>query len=125
MPGVTGAGSLIRDVRQQTMSRYRVMLKGNGFRTEIDGQERPVGFFTTRWVDAVSVAEARERAIAILRRERRFRWLSRSLPSENVVVEELAEVSFWTRRLPWRRGGFTFFMWDEMTVSDAEQDQGM
>jgi hypothetical protein len=95
------------------------MLRGEGFHTQIDGEERPVGFFTTRYVDVASSAEARERAVEILKRERKFRWLSRSLPSENVAVEEIAEVSFWTHRFSWRRG-FTFFMWEEKARNNAE-----
>jgi hypothetical protein len=101
------------------MPRYRVMLRGEGFRTEIDGEERPVGFFTTRYVDVASSAEARERAVSSLRRERKFRGLSRSLSSENVAVEEMAEVSFWTHRFSWRHG-FAFFMWEEKEGRDAE-----
>ena len=103
------------------MPRCKVMLRGEGFRTRIDGEEKPVGFFTTRYVDAASSAEARERVVAVLRRERKFRWLSRSLPSESLAVEETAEVSFWTHRFSWRHG-FTFFMWEDKEGRDAEPD---
>lgn len=103
------------------MPRYKVMLRGEGFRTQIDGEEKTVGFFTTRYVDAASSAEARERVVAALRREQKFRWLSRSLPSESVAVEEMAEVSFWRHRFSWRHG-FAFFMWEDKEGIDAEPD---
>src|SRR5436309_13580 len=99
------------------MPRFRVMLRGDGFRNLIEGQEKPIGFFTTRYVDAVSELEARERAVAVLKSERKFRCVSRSLSSENVVVEKIAQVSFWTHRFP-RRLGFTFFIWEQQETSN-------
>ena len=89
----------------------------------VDREERPIGFFTTRYVDAASTSEGRERAVAVLKREQKFLRLTRWLPSETIVVEEIVEVSFWTSRFSWRRG-FTFFMWEEKTGNDAKPCAG-
>ncbi len=91
------------------------MLHGYGFRCALDGEEKSLGFFTTRFVDAESEAAAGQRAIAKVRRERKFRRISRDLPSERIEVEEIAQVSFWAQRFSCRLG-FSFYMAEE----DAE-----
>jgi hypothetical protein len=94
--------------------------RGEGFRTDVDHQERPIGFFTTRFVDAASELEAQARAVAVLRSERKFRFFSRSLPSERVAVESNEKVSFWTHRFP-RPLGYTFFMWEQGEQKDSAE----
>jgi hypothetical protein len=99
------------------------MLHGHGFRREFDNQEKAFGFFTTRFVDADSEIQAGQQAIAALQNESKFRWMSRCLSSECVDVEEIVEVSFWTRRFS-RRLGFTFYMADEDAESNAVPNGG-
>jgi hypothetical protein len=65
---------------------------------EIDGVEEAVGFYTTRFVQADSEAQARQRALGVLGHEERFRQLSRALSSERVEAAEIERVSLWTRR---------------------------
>ena len=88
------------------------MIHGQGFRNEIDGEERDFGFCTTRSVDAESPERAGHRAISILRQEGKFQCISWSLATERVDVEEMEEVSWWRRRFV-RARGFTFYMADE------------
>lgn len=80
------------------MPRFQVLLHGSGFRTEIQGVEGAVGFYTTRFVDADSAADATKRAVERFRHEKRFRQLSRGLPSECIAAEEVHQVTYWKCR---------------------------
>lgn len=94
------------------MPRYRVIFHGHGFRNETNGEETALGFYTTRFVDARSEAEASSRALGVLHRDPGFRAMSRSLPTESVEVDEVSRVSFWTRRFS-PGAGFTFYREDD------------
>ena len=48
------------------MATYRVQLCGRHLQLEIDGARQELGFYTTRFVEATSTEEARERALAAI-----------------------------------------------------------
>jgi len=97
------------------------MLHGRGFRTELDGLEKDFGFLTTRFVDADSEIEAKERAVAVLKAERKFTLMSRSLPTERIDVEEIVQVSFWTHRFS-HRLGFSLYLVDKEAATENAED---
>jgi len=80
------------------MPRFQVLLHGSGFRTEIEGAQGEIGFYTTRFVDAGSPADAAKRAVEGFRQEKRFRQLIRGLPVECIEAEEVHQVTYWKCR---------------------------
>ncbi|WKL58623.1 hypothetical protein Q1W73_06460 [Asticcacaulis sp. ZE23SCel15] len=48
---------------------YRVMLKGENFRTKTDGKTEILGFYTTRYVEAGSEDEAEHKAVDLIRKD--------------------------------------------------------
>jgi hypothetical protein len=87
---------------------YRCFIRGEDFPGECIGSSGLYGFYTTRWVQAVSTAKAELEALAALRKDPSF-----ALPegftkpvSSRVFVEEIVQI----RRLPRMRGrGATWF----------------
>jgi hypothetical protein len=90
------------------MPLFRVLLLGENFPGAILGQEESVGFYTTRFVEAIAKEHAEAEALAVLqadpaltlRRDQRTK-------SATVKIEELVEVPTSTERKP--NAGFTFF----------------
>jgi hypothetical protein len=94
---------------------YRCFIRGEDFPGECIGSTGLYGFYTTRWVQAVSTAKAELEAVAALRKDPNF-----ALPegftkpvSARVFVEEIVQI----RKLPRMRGrGATWF------TDDGEDD---
>lgn len=90
------------------MPFYRCFIRGENFPGECIGSTGIVGFYTTRWVQAVSPAKAELEAVAALRKDPSF-----ALPegfdkpvSSRVFVEKIVQI----RKLPRMRGrGATWF----------------
>ncbi len=92
------------------MPWYKCTICGDNFSGALVGEPRPVGFYVTRFVEAISHEEAEMQALARLKNEQRL-----SLPPgterpkntkvffENIEAIEHAEV-------PDRDSGFTFFV---------------
>ena len=84
-------------------------VRGENFPGRLIGEAQPVGFYTTRFVEAESAEEAKAVAVGLLRQDP-----SLALPGEcstkdsKVYVEEIVEVPPETERMPNR--GFTFFI---------------
>ncbi len=49
------------------MKKYMVMLDGRNFEIEIDGKVQKLGFFTTRWVEAINPKEAELKAVELIK----------------------------------------------------------
>lgn len=94
------------------MPFYRCFIRGENFPGECIGSTGLYGFYTSRWVEAVSPAKAEIEALAALRKDPSF-----ALPegftkpvSSCVFVEEIVQI----RKLPpMRGGGATWFADDE------------
>ncbi len=77
------------------MQKFAVRLNGEGFRAEIAGhsdKRRPAtGFFTTRFVEAVSEDDAVSRAIRLVEEELATRPECRRLPGSTITPVEVRE----------------------------------
>ena len=91
------------------MPRFRCSIVGENFPGALLGESRPVGFYTTRFVEASSASEAETLALDTLRGEDVFN-ISPELRTENAKVffEEIVELSPDAEQLP--NSGFSFFV---------------
>jgi hypothetical protein len=90
------------------MPLFRVVLRGDNFPGVILAQADPIGFYTTRFVEAESAAEAELAALAILRSDPAMKVAAEHrTASASVHIEELSEVAMSTERKS--NAGFTFF----------------
>lgn len=90
---------------------------------EVESHQRSVGFYTNRFVDAPDSITAQTLAIRMLRAERRFMVISSGLPSESVVVESVAQTSWWTSRIGSRQG-FAFYPSEENVEPRGPANEG-
>jgi len=90
------------------MPLFRCFIRGDNFPGKLIGQEEPIGFYTTRFVEAESPEKAEILAVDLLRNDPDL-----DMPPEHrtenskVYFEEIDEVPAGTARKP--NKGFTFF----------------
>ena len=92
------------------MKLYRCMVRGENFPGELIGKKGLVGFYTTRWVEAVSLEEAEISALEAVRIDPAFEIVSPKLREQfkaMVYFEEILEVPPETPRVPSK--GATWF----------------
>ena len=71
-----------------------MLVNGRNFAIDIDGQLGPHGFFTTRFVEAASVADAELAAVALIRNLEHIKPLLKNAPDSPplIHVEEIEEI---------------------------------
>ena len=77
------------------MPWYRCFIKGENFPGAIIGESTPIGFFTTRFVEASSVEEAEAKALTNLKNEQTFSSLPPGFDrpvNAKVLFENIEEV---------------------------------
>lgn len=91
------------------MPFYRCLIRGEDFPGSLAGEPHPVGFYTTRFVEAPSAEDAELAALAILRGEPEFARIrpEERMPGAQVYFEEIEELDASDGRGP--GGGFTFY----------------
>ena len=92
------------------MKKYKVLVRGENFLMNVDGEDQKLGFYTTAFVEAQDEEEAEQRAIGLLRDDREFRRsvLNEQSDAPMMFADEMHEVeSFEGLHLP--RTGFSFF----------------
>ena len=91
------------------MPLFRCLIRGNNFPGALIGEDKPIGFYTTRYVEASSSSEAENLVVDLLRKDESLA-ISPALRVKNakVFVEEILEVALNTERTP--NNGFTFFI---------------
>jgi hypothetical protein len=98
------------------MTYYQALLEGKGFLIEHEGEIKPHGFFTTRWVKAINPEAAELAAVELLKIDANLVNLTRnnheSDPTPMIYLEELNTVSWFTyfRRKP--GSGYSFYLED-------------
>jgi hypothetical protein len=91
------------------MALFRCDILGENFPGLIIGESRPVGFYTTRFVEADSTDEAEAKALEILKDDEAFNISPTARSTDaKVYFENIVEVPADTERIPNR--GFTFFV---------------
>lgn len=90
--------------------KYSVIVSGENFVLNIDGQQKTYGFVTTRNVKAASVEEAEKAAINLVEHDADLMTLmvenQSDLNPPTLFVDEMYELSWW-QKLGGK--GFTFF----------------
>jgi hypothetical protein len=91
------------------MALFRCSICGENFPGSLLGEALPIGFYTTRYVEAESPSEAEVMALDALRTEEIFK-IPAEARTENarVYFEEIEEVPLDTERKP--NSGFSFFV---------------
>lgn len=75
------------------MPWYRCLIEGENFPGSLLGKKRPVGFYTTRWIEASSPEEAEIAALEALRQEPNFQVADAAkMKDAKVYFEEIVEV---------------------------------
>jgi hypothetical protein len=93
------------------MPLFRCLIRGEGFPASLLGDKGPVGFYTTRFVEAETANAAEHAAVDVLRRDPTLAVPERQRTAEaKVFVEHIEEVPAETERRP--DAGFTFFVGD-------------
>ncbi len=85
---------------------FRLLLLGENFPLEVDGEKASMGWFKTVWVEAADEDEAKAKSLEMIRTEP----LLASVPQgcgAKVRWDEIDEVE--VAELPETPGGFTFF----------------
>jgi hypothetical protein len=82
---------------------YRCLVRGENFPGQLVGKKGLVGFYTTRWVEAVSLEDAEMSALEAMRIEPTLEIVSPKLREQSkamVYFEEILEVPSETPRVP-------------------------
>ena len=91
------------------MLLFKVSVHGKDFPGAILGKSERVGFFTTRFVEAASQAEAEQATLALLHADPALSVAPEHRTREaTVFVESIVEVPMWTERKP--SAGFSFYV---------------
>ena len=89
------------------MPHYRVALRGQNFRLDIEGQPSRVGFFTYRFVEAASAEDAELGAVQLLRDEGRLKPRNDKADPPHVFIDTIEPVE--AADVPKVVPGFAFF----------------
>lgn len=85
------------------MKLYRCLVRGENFPGQLIGKKGLVGFYTTRWVEAVSLEEAEMSALEAMRIDPAFEIVSPKLRKQSkamVYFDKIVEVPPETPRVP-------------------------
>jgi len=90
------------------MPLFRCFIRGDNFPGELAGQTKPVGFFTTRLIEAASPADAESLAVEMLREDEDLKVAAKyRTPDAKIYFEKIEEMPPDTESVP--NKGFTFF----------------
>ncbi len=91
------------------MPLFRCVLRGEHFPGRLLGERKPIGFYTTRYVDADDVDDAELKAVDRLREDPKLQLAPEHRTKDaKVFVETIEEVPDDTPRVP--DSGFSFFV---------------
>lgn len=95
------------------MPWFRTFIRGEHFLLESEGQVRALGFFTTRFVEASTPADAEFAAVGLVRADAKLRTSVRNDHSDppKMFVDEIEEIE--ALDVPADNPGYTFFSEDE------------
>ena len=96
------------------IKKYKVIVRGENFLLKLDGKAGKVGFYTTRFIEALNDHEAEETAISGLRDDPTLRQvvLNEKSDAPMLFAEEIVELnSFDGLTLPGT--GFSFYTGDD------------
>ena len=90
--------------------KYRILVNGQNFLLEMDGENRKTGFYTTRFVEAQDAEQAEALAVELIKSDPKLSniVLNKRGDSPRVYVEEIEEV----KRLR-AQAGYAFYYEEE------------
>jgi len=91
------------------MQFFRCLMRGENFPGELIGENRLIGFYATRFVEAVDLHAAKCLALESLRQDDSLQSKSARTSDAKVYFEEVVEVSAEAAALASGGVGFTFF----------------
>ena len=88
---------------------FKCTIRGENFRGVLIGEKRPVGFYTTRFIEANTPSEAKQLVLEKLKKDECLTLLKCRIKSKDAEVyfEKIEEVS---EKDIGSSGGFTFFV---------------
>jgi len=99
------------------MKKYKVLVKGNNYKTAVDNSVQEFGFHTTRFVEAKDDAAAKMRALELVVEELDHIVFSNPEASPVIDVPQFIEVeSFGDHEVP--GSGFTWHMEGKQVVAE-------
>ena len=102
------------------MNKYKVLLNGRNFWTNMDGQLKLMGFYTTRFVEAETPEKAEELAVQLVREDAKLRdaVINDKSDPPMIYVEEIVMLeTFDGNKTP--GAGYTFFLYDDEAQGKA------
>jgi len=91
------------------MTLYRCLIKGENFPGVLLGEPESIGFYTTRFVEAVNAEEAELLALELLRNDKTLTVAPEArTKNARIHFEQIEEVPTDTERKP--NAGFTFYI---------------
>jgi hypothetical protein len=91
------------------MPLFRCLIRGDNFPGKLIGKRKPVGFYTTRFIEAATAEQAEMLAVELLRTDPNLDAAPKHRTGDaRVYFEEIHEVPEETERKP--NKGFTFFL---------------
>ena len=76
------------------MKKYILLLNGQNFWLNLDGEPKRIGFFTTRFIQAKSEEEAENLGVQMIREDKELflRLLNDNLDPPMIFVDEIEEI---------------------------------
>ncbi|MBF7074083.1 hypothetical protein ISG33_11800 [Glaciecola sp. MH2013] len=95
------------------LAYYQVLLEGKGFCFNFDGEETLGGFFTTRWVKAVSLDDAENKAVELIKNDNSLNGVVVKSDESTPIIylENIRSVSWLT--YIWRKPGKGYSFYNE------------
>ncbi|MFT3898062.1 MAG: hypothetical protein QM719_10285 [Thermomonas sp.] len=91
------------------MPLFRCLIRGDNFSGKLIGKKKPIGFYTTRFVEAETSKEAELLALELLKNDPNLEVAPKYRTEDaRVFFEKIDEVPQDTKRVP--NNGFTFFL---------------
>ncbi len=99
--------------KSPTMPWFRTSIRGEHFLIEKDGQVCPLGFYTTRFVEADGPDVAESAAVDLIRADQKLRTSVRNDRADppRIFIDEIEEIQF--SDVPANNPGYVFFPDDE------------
>lgn len=94
------------------MKKYKFLIEGKNFLINIDGQDKKVGFFTTRYVEAENSNEAELSAISLIKNDPKLKdnILNTNSDPPAIILESVSEVNDFGTNAPPAPPGFSFYL---------------
>ena len=90
------------------MKLYEVMVEGSNYLINEEGQEKSIGFFVTKYVEADNISDAKEKALSFVESDPYLaeKNIRRDITCPSLLVDSIDELD----ELPDQKVGYSFYM---------------